>query len=110
MGRQGLSIARLEAVDLFNDLDGLAALCCACDLVITVSNVTAHIAGALGRPVWLLAPAANGRIWYWFQGRADSPWYPSMRVFTQPSPHGWLDVLERIERALDALPRGAKNA
>ena len=98
--RHGLHLAHLDDVDLFNDLDGLAALCAACDLVITTSNVTAHLAGALGRPVWLLAPAADGRIWYWFSGRDDSPWYPSMRLFNQPSPGRWREVFDRVGEEL----------
>ncbi len=105
-GRQGLSLARMEEVDLLNDIEGLAALCGACDLVITVSNVTAHVAGALGKPVWLLAPAAYGRFWYWFPGRDDSPWYPSMRLFTQRSAGDWRETLERVREALVARPRG----
>jgi len=101
--RHGLQLEHLDDVDLFNDLEAAAALCAACDLVITVSNVTAHLAGALGKPVWLLAPAANGRIWYWFSGRDDSPWYPSMRLFTQPSPGSWREVLDRIAKELAAF-------
>ena len=104
--RHGLHLAHLDDVDLFNDLEAAAALCAACDLVITVSNVTAHLAGALGKPVWLLAPAANGRIWYWFSGRSDSPWYPSMRIFTQQSPGAWREVLDRIAAELAAFVGG----
>jgi len=101
--RHGVGITHLDDLDLFNDIEGLAALCSACDLVITVSNVTAHLAGALGKPVWLLAPSAKGRIWYWFSGRSDSPWYPSMRVFTQTSPGSWREVLTRVEKELAAF-------
>jgi hypothetical protein len=97
---QGVSLTHLDEVDLLDDIEGLAALCAACDLVITVSNVTAHMAGALGKPVWLLAPAANGRIWYWFFGRDDSPWYPSMRIFTRRQPGDWREALERSRQAL----------
>lgn len=103
--RHGIAISHLDDLDLTHDLDGLAALCAACDLVITVSNVTAHVAGALGRPVWLLAPAAKGRIWYWFHGRRDSPWYPSMRIFTQPTPGDWSGVLDTVANKLVAFVR-----
>jgi tetratricopeptide (TPR) repeat protein/ADP-heptose:LPS heptosyltransferase len=99
----GLKILHLDELDLFNDLEALAALCAACDLVVTVSNVTAHMAGALGRPVWLLAPGAQGRIWYWFCERSDSPWYPSMRIFTQPAPGRWQETLEAVARELAAF-------
>ena len=104
--RHGLEITHLNDVDLFNDLEGLAALCAACDLIITVSNVTAHMAGALGRPVWLLAPASQGKIWYWFSGRSDSPWYPSMRIFTQQAPGHWGPVLDAIAKELPAFASG----
>ena len=56
----GVAIEHLPELDLYDDLEGLAALCSACDLVITASNVTAHVAGALGCPVWLIAPRGNG--------------------------------------------------
>jgi tetratricopeptide (TPR) repeat protein len=98
--RSGTRIEHLPELDLFHDLEGLAALCAACDLVITASNVTAHVAGALGRPVWLIAPRGYGRLWYWFAGRRDSPWYPSMRIFSQPAPGDWRGVLDEVARAL----------
>jgi len=98
--RQGLEVTHLPDVDLFNDLEGLAALCAACDLVITVSNVTAHMAGALGKPVWLLTPASQGKIWYWFCRRNDSAWYPSMRIFTQQAPRNWGPELDAIRKEL----------
>lgn len=107
--RLGLEITHLEDVDLFNDLEAVAALCGACDLVITVSNVTAHIAGALGKPVWLLVPRWRGVIWYWFTGRSDSPWYPSMRIFQQSEPGVWQDVLESVAQELAAFVKGGKR-
>jgi hypothetical protein len=99
----GARLEHLPDLDQFNDLEGLAALCAACDLVITVSNVTAHLAGALGRPVWQLLPTGNGRLWYWFTGRSDSPWYPSMRMFTQQTPGNWRQVFEAVEKELAAF-------
>lgn len=104
--REGLEIVHLGDVDLFHDLEGLAALCAACDLVITVSNVTAHMAGALGKPVWLLAPAGQGKIWYWFCRRRDSPWYPTMRIFEQSAPGNWRNTLDEVANELAALVSG----
>jgi tetratricopeptide (TPR) repeat protein len=101
--RAGMRIEHLPDVDLFDDLEGLAALCAACDLVVTTSNVTAHVAGALGRPVWLLAPLGNGRLWYWFSGRGDSPWYPSLRLFEQAEPGRWREAVDAVARELAAL-------
>jgi tetratricopeptide (TPR) repeat protein len=96
----GARIDHLPDLDLHGDLEGLAALCAACDLVITASNVTAHVAGALGRPVWLMAPQGGGRIWYWFAGRTDSPWYPSMRIFEQQVRGSWQETLDAVAREL----------
>jgi hypothetical protein len=74
------------AIDARNDLDGLAAQIAALDLTVTVSNVTAHLAGAQGRPVWVLAPpAGKSRFFYLMAQGSDTPWYPSMRVF-RPEP------------------------
>ncbi len=101
----GLRLEHLPELDLFNDIEGLAAVCAACDLVITVSNVTTHIAGALGRPVWQLTAKAKGRIWYWFSDRHDSPWYPSLRLFTQQTPGSWVEVMADVARELAAFVR-----
>lgn len=102
----GVRIEHLDDLDLFNDLDGLAALCSACDLVITVSNVTAHMAGALGCPAWLILPRGRGKIWYWFKNRADSPWYPSLRIFAQKTTGDWREVLKDVSQELARLIAG----
>ena len=102
----GARIEHLPELDLYGDLEGVAALCAACELVITSSNVTAHIAGALGRPVWLIAPKGNGRFWYWFSGRSDSPWYPAMRIFDQVAPGSWRETLDGVARELAAFVNG----
>jgi hypothetical protein len=99
----GARIEHLPDLDLHGDLDGLAALCAACDLVITTSNVTAHVAGALGRPVWQMVPTGIGRLWYWFSNRADSPWYPGMRLFDQTAPGRWRETLGAVARELAAF-------
>ena len=71
------------------------------DLVITVDTMLAHLAGALGRPVWtLLAFVPDMR---WMLDRADTPWYPTMRLFRQPAPHDWAGVFEAVRCELEAL-------
>ncbi len=76
-----------------------AALMKNMDLVITVDTSIAHLAGALGVPVWtMLRHAAD---WRWFTNREDSPWYPSMRLFRQPKEGDWDSVIHRI---IDELP------
>lgn len=89
----------LPDLDLKNDVDGVASLVAACDLVITISNVTAHIAGGLGVPVWMLAPRARGLMWFWFAEREDSPWYPSMRIHRELD-SGWDHVLHCMGNAV----------
>lgn len=68
------------------------------DLVISVDTMVAHLAGALGRPVWLLLPFCAD--WRWMLGRNDSPWYPAMRLFRQKSPGEWQPVVEEVSAAL----------
>ncbi len=64
------------------------------DLLITVDTMAAHLAGALGRPVWTLLHWDAD--WRWMLDRSDSPWYPSMRIFRQPSPGDWTSVIDRV--------------
>jgi hypothetical protein len=91
-----LSIDR--SVDQLTDLDRFAAQVAALDHVITIDNSTAHLAGALGVPVWLMLPFAAD--WRWLEDRPDSPWYPTMRIFRQQSLGNWEGVVENVLRAL----------
>jgi len=80
------------------DLAETAAAIANLDLVVTVDTAVVHLAGALGRPVWVLLPFAPD--WRWMLGRNDSPWYPSMRLFRQRRPDDWDAVVARVRRAL----------
>jgi ADP-heptose:LPS heptosyltransferase len=82
------------------DFEDTAALIANLDLVITVDTAVAHLAGGLGRPVWILLPYAAD--WRWMTGRDDSPWYPSARLFRQRRAGDWGDVLDRVRQALIA--------
>jgi hypothetical protein len=75
-----------------------AATIAALDLVITVDTMVAHLAGALGVPVWLMLHAAAD--WRWLLDRSDSPWYPTMRLFRQPSRGDWASVVDQVSVAL----------
>ncbi len=82
-------------------LDGFASTAAALrslDLIITVDTATAHLAGALGLPVWLLLKFAPD--WRWMTGRGDTPWYPSMRLFRQQSPGDWPGVIANVKSTL----------
>ncbi|PWC40975.1 glycosyltransferase family 9 protein, partial [Azospirillum sp. TSO35-2] len=75
-----------------------AAIMAGLDLVVCVDTSVAHLAGALGRPVWVLVPFAPD--WRWMLDRQDSPWYPTMRLFRQSHPGRWDDAMDRVEDAL----------
>jgi hypothetical protein len=85
-----------------DDVGDAAATIAGLDLVITVDTLAAHLAGALGVPVWLMLHFAAD--WRWLLGRDDSPWYPTMRLFRQPRPGDWNPVLAAIAAALRNHP------
>ena len=86
-----------EAIPFEATADALAEV----DLVITVDTAMAHLAGAVGRPVWTLLSFAHD--WRWMLGRSDTPWYPTMRLFRQPAPNDWASVFRAVQRELTAL-------
>jgi tetratricopeptide (TPR) repeat protein len=86
--------------DAFGDLQDAAEAIAALDLVITVDTAIAHLAGALGKPVWILLPLAPD--WRWLLDRTDSPWYPTARLFRQPKAGDWPAVIAAVADALSA--------
>jgi len=87
-----------RSVDQLTDIDSFAAQIATLDLVVTIDNSTAHLAGALGVPTFVLLPFASD--WRWLQKREDSPWYPTVRLFRQPSPGDWDSVVEKIRTVI----------
>ncbi|MBD2096647.1 tetratricopeptide repeat protein [Trichocoleus sp. FACHB-591] len=83
------------------DFADTAAAIAQLDLVITVDTSVAHLAGAMGKPVWVLLTFAPD--WRWLLEREDSPWYPTMRLFRQQQPGGWAAVINRVQEALQTL-------
>jgi hypothetical protein len=75
-----------------------AALISRLDLVITVDTMIAHLAGALGVPVWVML--ADVPDWRWLLGRRDTPWYPTMRLFRQPAAGDWTSVVAELRQSL----------
>ena len=94
---------RLPMKKIFRSSDhglvALAAIVSRLDLVVTVDTLAAHLAAALGKPTWLMLK--HDADWRWLSGRDDSPWYPSLRLFRQPSPGDWGGVITSVERALE---------
>jgi hypothetical protein len=92
--------APLPLVNVFDtdDIADAAATIAALDLVITVDTMVAHLAGALGAPVWLMLHVAAD--WRWLLDRSDSPWYPTMRLFRQRRPGEWGPVIGKVAAAL----------
>ena len=96
--KHGLNIKECLAVDNFNDLDGHAALIHACDFVVTVSNTSAHISGAIGKETYLMCPNGKGLLWYWSnQLNGKSLWYPSVQIYEQSQIGNWFDVVQRVK-------------
>ncbi len=94
----------LEITDLGSqlaDFADTAAAIAQLDLVISIDTAVAHLAGALGKPVWLLLPFAAD--WRWLVGREDSPWYPTMRLFRQPEPGDWESVWQQVRSQLSQM-------
>lgn len=87
-----------------HDFDDTAALIGELDLVISVDTSTAHLAGALGKPVWILL--CFDACWRWLLERTDSPWYPTARLYRQPQPGDWEAVIRNVRRDLDAWVAG----
>jgi hypothetical protein len=87
-----------DAGPMLTDFSETAALACELDLVVTVDTSVAHLAGALGRPVWLLL--AKVPDWRWMLERTDTPWYPTMRIIRQRELGRWEDVIECVCKEL----------
>ena len=95
LGRQdSLPTQVIDLSSHLTDMAETAAALCEIDLLISVDTAVAHLAGALGRPVWLLLPFSPD--WRWMLGRTDSPWYPTMRLFRQMRPGDWETVIDAV--------------
>jgi ADP-heptose:LPS heptosyltransferase len=82
------------------DFSDTAALVSLMDLVISVDTSVVHLAGALGKPLWVLLPFAPD--WRWLLEREDSPWYPTARLFRQPAIGDWDSVIDRVGKELSS--------
>ena len=87
-----------DPTHLLDDFADTAALVAALDIVISVDTSVVHLAGGLGRPVWVLNRFDS--CWRWLQNRTGSPWYPSARLFQQKAPGAWAEVMTEVAAAL----------
>jgi hypothetical protein len=103
--RAGQTVSR-ELIDFtadLSDFDETAGLIENLDLVITVDTAVAHLAGAIGKPTWLLLPFVTD--WRWLLDRADSPWYRTMQLFRQTRAGSWKEPVNEVVAALRTLAR-----
>jgi tetratricopeptide (TPR) repeat protein len=100
--------AIIDYTDAIADFSDTAALIANLDLVISVDTSTAHLAGALGKPVWIMNRFDT--CWRWMAGRSDSPWYPSARLFRQPAPGDWDSVIANVANALREIAQSRVGA
>jgi tetratricopeptide (TPR) repeat protein len=96
-------LGMIDHMNACADFSDTAALIDNLDLVISVDTSVAHLAGAMGKPIWLLNRFDT--CWRWFVDREDSPWYPTMRIFRQTTSGDWASVIARVKTELELLTR-----
>lgn len=102
--KQDVRITHFYDVDCYRDLDEVLAILDACDLLITTSNANAHLAAALGKPVWLLYPAERAPFHYWAHGGDHRClWYPSVEIISAPKLADWPQLIAHAAAKLQAL-------
>jgi tetratricopeptide (TPR) repeat protein len=99
----GIKILQIDEIDNTNDIDGLLSLISACDFVVTTSNVTTHLAGAINKETFQLSPKGNGKFWYWKNQdeQGHSLWYPSVKILEQEEIADWTAPIARLKNILE---------
>jgi len=104
---QGSSLVHFDDVDCYHDLDEVLAILDACDLLISTSNANAHLAAALGKPVWLLYPAERAPFHYWVHGGDHrSLWHPSVEIVSAPGLADWPQLIAYVAQKLGRMLAG----
>jgi ADP-heptose:LPS heptosyltransferase len=96
-----ISINSFSSIDKYDDIDSLVALIDSCSYVVTTSNTTAHLSGALGKETLLLLPFSVGKFWYWHHQEGRSIWYPSVKIFQQKQDGDWSEPIKQLKTFLD---------
>jgi len=100
----GIDIIDDKTIDASGDMDPVAAQIASMDLVISISNTTAHMAGALGVPTWILLPNGYARLWYWFRGAEHCVWYPTAKFLEAgDDPQAWPQLISRAALELQTF-------
>ena len=97
-----ISINSFSSIDKYDDIDSLVALIDSCSYIVTTSNTTAHLSGALGKETLLLLPFSVGKFWYWHHQEGRSIWYPSVRIFQQETDGDWSVPIKKIKTYLES--------
>ena len=98
-GSENYEFINYHEIDNYKDIDGLACLIEICDIVITVDNITAHLAGALGKKTWILLPTYSD--FRWMEKTSECVWYKNVRLFRQESMGNWDFVTSNIKKMLE---------
>lgn len=98
-----IEILQIDEIDNTNDIDGLLSLISACDFVVTTSNVTTHLAGAINKETYQLSPKGNGKFWYWKNQdeQGHSLWYPSVKILEQEEIGDWSAPIAKLKTILE---------
>ena len=104
--KYGVKILKIEEVDNFDDIEGLASLIDLCDCVLSVSNTTVHIAGAIGKPTYLMLPKGKGKLWYWSSHKDRCLWYNSIRIIEQKNIDSWDYPIEKLKKIIKERTNG----
>ena len=97
----GLEIINIPDIDLYNDVESLCSLIDACDFIVTISNLNAHLAGALGKKTYLLSAKGKGKHFYWCHTKDSSLWYPTLRIFEQDAHDDWSNPVNKIIKIIN---------
>jgi ADP-heptose:LPS heptosyltransferase len=98
-----LDIFKFNEIDSFNDLESMFALMQNCDLVITVSNSIAHMAGAVGKKTFVLTPFGPGKFWYWVNHDNHNLWYKNLKCFYQAQQNDWALPIDKIKEEMNRI-------